>query len=122
MSKLIQAINVMVANEAKIDRVSSGYENSDEIFFVYDKKHVWSTLKQGNQIEMWYYPEMSSEYEKLLSFKGHEWEGINIVPYSDEEFAPREARESVQELCRVIAEKRYGMDGIFADILNSDES
>ncbi|MEW8512340.1 MAG: hypothetical protein AB2608_16005 [Candidatus Thiodiazotropha sp.] len=121
MSKLIQAINVMVANESKIGRVTPGKE-SKEVFFVYDKKHVWSMAKQDSGMKMWYYPSGINNFEHLVNARNDEWEHMQMVYYSEEEFATREAKESVDELYRIVREKQYGMDEVFNDIFSSDET
>lgn len=121
MSKIVQAINVMVSNSQKITDVVKG-ANDTECFFKYDKKHLWSILKQDeSHYYMAYYPG-NQNIENLASISDEEWEmlPIDCVTYTSRELGTKEARESMAELFSIVNEKVHGMDEVLDDIIGTD--
>ncbi len=122
MSKIIRAINVMISNSKKITNVIL---SEKEYFFLYDRKHKWSISKneEKNVFYLHYYPGEET-LEDLSSITPEDWDYHNIsyITYSSEEIKTREAYESMQELYRITKEKSLGIDKVFDDIIDSDES
>lgn len=120
MSKIVTAINVMVSNPDRIQKVIKGY-NDTECFFVYDGKHSWSILKNGHGYYMAYYPG-SQDISSLAQIPDEHWEEANVhcVSYTSKVLGTKEALDSMAELYSIVNEKVYGMDDVLEDIINSD--
>lgn len=120
MSKIIEAINVMVSNQDKIDAAIQGQYES-EIFFRYQKKHKWSILKSENgEYYLHYYP-VKTSLEELASWPDEAWHEFGaIVSYNSKDLATKEAKESLRELYSIVTEKVFGMDEVLEDIIKSD--
>lgn len=120
MSKVVKAINVMISNHQLIDHVVfSNY--GDEIFFTYDDKHRWSIIRiQGEVVSLNYYPGDYSVHD-LAQMPEDFWSGYNdYISYNSSDLGGREARDSLNELYRVVSEKRFGMDKVLDDIIDSE--
>jgi hypothetical protein len=122
MSKIIKAINTMIANSDLISNVTQG-DMESECFFKYDSKHTWSIFEttQGDVI-LNYYPEQY-EIEKLASIPENDWHECNLqyVTYRSDILGTKEAKDSLKELNSIVREKVYGMDSVLDDIINSGE-
>lgn len=118
MSKIIRAINAMIAGASRITEVR---QNGHEIFFLYNGQYKWSVIKnprEEGEYSLHYYPgEESLDY--LAQVEGPEWEGVNFVTYSTKELKTREAKESLAELYLLVKEKVYGVDAALDDIIES---
>lgn len=115
--KIIQVINTMILNSSKITNV---VKNEEEFFFLYDKKYKWSIsrMKEEDKYFLHFYPTDEMTIEQLSEF--HYWEDFsNFITYKTEEIKTKEAIESFSELYKVVAEKVYGLDTIFDEIINS---
>lgn len=113
MSKIVQAINAMIANPELITNVIQG---QDELFFLYKGKYKWSIVKREDGIRLWYYPGIT-DLELLASFEGPEWEGIPMVSYADTDIGTKEAKASFIELYTIIKESAYGVNAVLDDII-----
>lgn len=117
MSKIVRAANIMIENEKKISNVTL---NNKEYFFKY-KGHTWGVSKRDDpssnnpNIYLYYYPE-EYKFEDLITFKDHEWDGINFVTYSSREIGTRECYDTFFELYNILVEKNVGIDKVFDDI------
>lgn len=120
MSRIVSAINAMIANQSKISKVKPGASSNNEIFFIYNNKYVWSVGRSEGKYKMWFYPGGIEQYADLVSHDGT-WEGIPMVSYLENEFATPEARQSIQELHRILSEKQFGMDAVLDDIIRFEE-
>jgi hypothetical protein len=120
MSKIVTAINVMVSNPDRIENVVKGYSDT-ESFFLYDKKHQWSILKNDFGYYMAYYPGNQDVFN-LAKIPDEDWEEANIhcVNYTSKDLGTKEAKESMAELFSVVNEKVHGMDDILDEIISSD--
>lgn len=128
MSKIVQAVNVMIANKDKISNVKKG-TFLDEYYFVYNSKYVWSIGKSDNDLYLTSYPldsfyfETPEKYAKHLSgLDPDECGKIDYVCYSTKELNTREATESFRELYTTVKEKILGIDTMLDDIINNDET
>ncbi len=118
MSKIIQVINVMISNSGMISQVTVG---EDEYFFLYDKKHKWSTNRDDDGTYYLHYYPGPEQIKKLASFDEREWSVYKkFISYSSKEIKTREAYESMQELYNLIREKSFNIDEAFDDIIDSD--
>ncbi|MFY9261491.1 MAG: hypothetical protein WAO71_13400 [Gallionella sp.] len=115
MSKIVQAINVMIANPELITNVLSG---DGEFFFLYKGKYKWGITQREQKLFLWFYPGKESLEElESLSHMGA-WEGVDMVKYVDAEIGTREAIASFSELYTLIKEKRYGVQEMLEDIIS----
>lgn len=113
MSKIVQAVNAMIANPQLIANVVQG---QDEFFFLYKNRYTWSMSKREDDYFLWFYPGCSHP-EELTSFEGHDWEGVPMVTYRAKEIGTKEARASFTELYTIIKEKLYGLNDVLDDII-----
>ncbi|SRR6266487_925885 len=118
MSKVVQAVNVMLANPDNITKVRPG-SNSDEVFFVYGGKHKWSISSRRDQGEYWlYYYPGEIDIEKLAAIE--DWDMYtNYVAYGTKELGTAEAKQSFAELYSTVLERRYNMNKVLDDIIKS---
>ena len=104
MSKIIEALNTMIANRDKIsdateDRIFGGYE------FRYLGKR-WSVHKQSGGI---------------VIVKFHpEGEENRTVDYGEDEWTSREARETFRDLYRTVQERSYQVDKVLDEIIEGN--
>lgn len=120
MSKIIEAVNVMISNQDKIDSTFQGtYQR--EIFFRYANKHNWSILEnEAGEFYLHYYPGKYS-IEDMASWPEETWNDFRgIVSYNSKDLGTKEAKDSLRELYAVVKEKVYGMDDVLTDIIKSD--
>lgn len=119
MSKIVQAVNVMIANPSLISNVLKG---DREIFFLYKNRYKWSMDRRDDGHHLWYYPgDDDLEYLVGAEIVGGPFEGISMVHYYDGEIGTKEAKASFAELYNVISEKVYGVDKVLDDIISDGE-
>lgn len=120
MSKIIEAINVMISNQDKINPAIRG-EYASEIFFSYQEKHKWSILKNDiGDYYLHYYP-VKTSIEELASWPDEAWHEFGgMVSYNSKDLGTKEAKESLRELYSIVKEKIFGMDAVLEEIINSD--
>ena len=53
MSKIVQAVNSMIAND---NYISSVLQGQSEIFFLYKGLYKWSITKRDDGYHLWFYP------------------------------------------------------------------
>jgi len=116
MSKIVRAINAMIANEKKISSVMKG--QNGEIFFLFDGKYKWSTRKGEDGTYLWFYP-VDADLRTLAGVD--DWDGIPMVTYRASEIGTREAKESFEELYLLVKEKLYGVDDVLNDIIGQSD-
>ncbi len=122
MSKIITALNVMISNDYLISNVLQGY-NSNEIFFMYNKKHKWSVTKKQNDIYIVHYYPGSTKLEDLASWPDEAWADFpDIVSYGEEQLSTKEAQNTLKELYTILGEKIFGMDDVLDEIIESDDN
>ena len=122
MSKIVEAINVMISNQDKIDTALRG-EYEAEVFFQYDNKHKWSIIKnESGEYFLHYYPVRNS-IESMASMPAEAWHDFTqMVSYNSVALGTKEARDSLQELYGIVKEKVFGMDEVLDDIIKSDSN
>lgn len=118
MSKIVQAVNSMIAHD---DLISNVLKGDHEYFFLYKNKYKWSIAQRDGEVSLWYYPgsqnlEALREYEQM-----GDWEGVDMVRYTDREIGTKEAIASFSELFILIKEKLYRIDDVLNDIISDDE-
>lgn len=116
MSKIIQAMNAMIANQKKIKSVRRAANG--EIFFIYNNKHSWGLNSIQGEHFLYFYPDNPS-VETLLSVD--DWENIPMVVYKESDMRTREATSTFAELYSLLNEKVYGIDDVLDDILADDD-
>jgi hypothetical protein len=117
--KIVQVLNTMITNQTKISNV---LRNDKEYFFLYDKKYKWSITKADKSEDYYvhFYPTDHLSIEELAS--NDDWEGFNhFITYSTVDLKTKEAQETFTELYQIVANKVYGLDDIFDDIIRGDE-
>ena len=116
MSKIVQAVNSMIANPKLISNV---IKTDNDTYFLYKEKYKWSILKDPNGgVCLFYYPRNMSIEDVAAKF---DFENIDFIRYSDEEIGTREARASFLELYNLIIEKVYNIDSVLEDIISDNE-
>jgi hypothetical protein len=120
MSKIVQAVNVMIANKDKISNVKKG-KHSTAYYFVYNSKYVWSIgTYADDDINISNYPvdifDSPEAYVNKLFIEDQN-DSIDNVCYNTEDFNTREAKESFRELYNLIKEKNLGVDVILDEII-----
>lgn len=119
MSKIVVAVNVMIVQRDKITNVQNGSVDG-EIFFLYDKKHKWSMMKNDDGHVLFYYPG-NSKLDDLASIPEEYWsDEVDMVPYRVKDIGTKEAKQTFAELYAVLKELRFGMDKVLDDIISSD--
>lgn len=93
------------------------YNSSNEFFFIYDMKYLWSILQTSIKDDylLFYYKGMPP-IPKLLEDKDRFSKAIG---YSSLDFKTKEAIESFRDLFNIVKGKTYGMDEVLNDILDS---
>lgn len=115
MSKIVQAVNSMIAFKERIDNV---VENEhDEFFFTY-KETKWSIRTDAEGVLLFLYPRCEYGTEYLASLDGSEFSGIQYVTYKDSDIGTREAKESFVELYAIVKGKLLGVDEILDKIID----
>ncbi len=117
MSKIVQAVNAMIANPSFITDVIKG-EEGDEIFFLYKGKYKWSMAQRDQKCYLWFYPGNEEALARLASYEGPDWEGVAMVAYNDAEIGTKEAKASFSELHNLIKEKVFGVNDALDDIIS----
>ncbi|MEG0678092.1 MAG: hypothetical protein RR473_15775, partial [Comamonas sp.] len=112
MSKIVQAINAMIANSGQISSVTPAQHNNSEYFFLYKNKYTWSISRNSNSEHRLYFYPSAKSVGHLPNFDEHDWENIPMVAYSDTEIATKEAKASFSELYTIIKEKIYGISDV----------
>lgn len=115
MSKIVQAVNSMIANPGNITNVIKG---ESESFFLYKGKYKWSICCREDGYHLWFYPG-NETIETLASYESGEWgyENVAMLHYHDAEIGTKEAKASFAELHTLVKEKAYGIDKVLDDII-----
>jgi hypothetical protein len=115
VSKIVQAVNSMIANDTLISDVQQG---RDEIFFLYKGKYKWSMVRRNDGYHLWFYP-TAEDLTSLATMSSDDWSfaDIPMVHYHDAEIGTREAKASFAELYTLLSEKVYGIDDVLKDII-----
>lgn len=120
MSKIVQAVNAMIANHHKISNVK---KNDEEIFFLYDSKYKWSIRKERQKgYTIFYYP-LDNSLEDLASYGegSNRWDEIEYLSFKTTELKTQEAFETFSELYTIVSGKIYGFNQVLDDIINTEE-
>ena len=118
MSKIVQAVNSMIANS---DRITNVIKGESEIFFLYNKKYKWSMTRRDGEHILWFYPG-SISLQNLASHDGDDWQGVEMVNYKDTDIGTKEAKATFSELYTLLNEKVYGIDEVLNDIISDDDN
>jgi hypothetical protein len=124
MSKIVQAINVMIVNSDRITDVTPS-TTTDIIFFRYDNKYIWGIREDVNEegeliYYLTYFPD-NTMISHLVSLPNYELKEIKQLVYFSAEFNSREATQSFAELYTIINEKKFGVDSVLEDIIKSGD-
>ena len=116
--KIVQAVNSMIANKAKITNVIQGRDG--EFYFLFGK-HKWSAGLDTSGHYIRYYPG-DLAIEVIANYIAQPWnESPPVsVTYSTDEIKGREAAQSFSELYRIVQEKLYDVDTVLDDIIGDD--
>lgn len=117
MSKIIQAINSMIAKSDKITDVTRSEINSLTYFFLYGGQYKWAINYDPNE-EVIYLTYYSTSLEIKTLAKIDDFRGIDMVTYCSRDYSVREAQESFQELLTIVSEKLFGVDKVLEDIID----
>lgn len=114
MSKVVQAINAMIANPEKIESVVA---SGSEYYFTYKNKYKWSIKKDNDEIIIYYYPD-NKPLEQIIADSNSNWSNVTYINYNLSDIRSREADASFAELYTLVSEKAYGIDEVFKDIIS----
>lgn len=114
--KIIQVINAMIIKQEKI---SSVLKVGNEYFFLYNNIHKWSIVKSTDEnYFLHFYPTNDMTLDQLSRYQN--WTDYSgIITYNSSDLKTQEASESFRELYQIVAEKVFGLDDIFDEIINS---
>jgi len=118
MSKIVQAVNAMIAKpDAITDVIPASAADRDELFFLYDRKYKWSIMKTpADDYLLYYYP--GDQSIEVLAAMDEEWNTFNqYVHYSTKDLGTKEARQTFAELFGIVKERRYDMDKVLDKII-----
>ena len=113
--KIVQVINSIITNKSKISNV---LRNDSEYFFVYNSKYKWSITKSDKTDDYFihFYPTDIMNIEQLAN--NQDWNSFpHYVSYKTEDLKTKEALETFRELYQIVADKVYGIDDIFNEII-----
>ena len=121
MSKIVQAVNVMIANPQSIGDVLRG--SNGELYFTY-KQYKWSIRRELAPKEnywIFFYPGEDS-IETLASLSDDEWQDAEIpmVSYSSREIGTTEAQQTFAELYGTLKQRVYRLNEVLDDIIGDD--
>jgi len=116
MTKVIQAINVMIGHPELITGVNL-FEG--EYFFLYNKKYQWSIKSDGENGYKLYYYTQKIDYSSL-GYPGS-FDAVHFVTYDSADYKTREAFETFRDLYLLIQEKLFGVDAALDDIIQTDD-
>lgn len=106
-------MNAMLINANKIDPV---FEQQEEFFFQYDKKHKWSICEVNSDVVLSLYAKNDGSLEDVM--RSRLFGSVpNTVSYSANDQATKEAWESFQELLNFVKEKALGVTEVLDDII-----
>ena len=119
MSKIVIAANAMIEYKEKITNVIPGW-NAAEVFFLYDNKYKWSVFKRSDgHYSLMYFPGNQS-LSVLAGMEDQEWADFTQhVTYSSKDIGTRESLDTFQDLYNLVVNRKYGMEEVLDDIINS---
>lgn len=119
MSKIIRAINAMIARSEKVSNVIA---RGSEYYFLYDEKYRWSLSydEQDDVYHLCYYPG-DEPLEQLAYGNFSREDSPPFVHYSSSDFGTREASESMLNLYTLLKEKVYGISDVLDKILEDED-
>ena len=118
MSKIIVAMNAMIEFKEEITNVLKA--SSGEYFFLYKNKYKWSMSKSDSKVRLFFYPDDES-LEQLAVADEFDWEQIDMVSYSSEDYRASEAVQTFFTLFNIVSEKAFGMDEVLDKIIQDME-
>ena len=123
MSKIVQAVNIMISNPNKITNI---IKRGDIIYFLYLGKQKWSIGKHetsdGLVEYIIHYYTGEKNLEQLSTLPYYELANEKYVAYSTEDIKTREAMESFKQLYMILNEMIVGIDDVFKEIVDSNEA
>lgn len=117
--KIVQAVNSMIANKAKITNVIVG--NDGDFYFKFGE-HKWSIGGDSDGYNLRYFPG-NDTLDTIAAFIQVGWTNVppTSVLYTTSDLKTREALQSFAELHRVVQEKLYDVDRVLDDIIGDDD-
>lgn len=121
MDKIIQVINKMVENKAKINGVIKDLTPQDrqEYYFMYDG-FKWSVARldeNASTYSLYYYPDKSLSLDDISRVNWSNYK--EFMMYKSDDYKSQEATESFADLFLTVQNKLYDVDKIFDKILES---
>lgn len=118
MSKIVQAVNVMIANKEKITDVK---QLRIELYFLYDKKYKWSIMRDDDTDDylLYFYQTNLSIAELVTASDEPDFE-VDLVCYKAREIGTKEAFSTFRDLFQILKEKVLGVDEVLDDIIGDD--
>jgi len=118
MSKIVQAVNVMIANKEKITDVK---QIGTELYFLYDKKYRWSIMRDNDTDDyfLYFYQTNLSIEELAVSCQEPDFR-VDLVCYKAREIGTKEAFSTFRDLFQILKEKVLGVDEVLDDIIGDD--
>ena len=122
MSKIVQAINVMISNADKIHEVYKGTGSfpHELLYFMYGK-YQWSIMHDAEE-EAYYLNYFKSPLDPDRIREGLRWGEMDAITYKSTDFKAREATESFRDLYTLVSEKLLGIDRVLEDILSDEDN
>lgn len=114
MSKIIQAVNSMIASKDKISNVR-WVEDTEFVLFLFNGKHKWAIRQLNNDDYTLTYFKTDLSIDELADINS--WENEATVRYSAKELGTKEALVSFRELNQIVQEKVLGIDEALDDII-----
>jgi len=114
MSKIIQAVNSMIANKDKISDVK-WVEDSEFVLFLFNGKYKWAIRPSGNDDFTLFFFKTDLSIDELADIGS--WENEASIRYSAKELGTKEAFVSFRELNQIVQEKVLGIDAALDDII-----
>lgn len=117
--KIVQAVNSMIANRAKITNVIRGRDG--DFYFLFGN-HKWATGEDSDGYYLRFYPG-NSNLENIANFVPNPFADNSppSVLYTTGEINTREATQSFAELYRIVQEKLYNLDTVLDEIISQGE-
>ncbi len=121
MSKIVQAINVMLQCPENISTVTPSTALPQEFYFLY-KDYKWSILynETADEYNLYFYPG-PVPLEDLATLVPPDTDTVASVRFGSKDIGTKEAYSSFQELYQTIKSKLYQVDEVLSDIIKDKE-
>ncbi len=116
MSKIIQAVNVMITNQ---DRISTVKREKDEYYFLYKEIYLWSIEynEEENSYSLFFYPGQNDSQIVIQQLEELGFSGVNYVSYGTKSLSTTEAFNSFRDLYTKVREKLFNVNKYLDEII-----